>query len=47
MDFRFTPDQEAFRHEVRAFFAAEGPLPGVGDLPVASAGGGGVTTFLR
>ncbi len=30
MDFRFTPEQEAFRREVRAFFVELGPMPGFG-----------------
>ncbi len=30
MDFSFTPEQEAFRREVRGFFADLGPMPGFG-----------------
>ncbi len=30
MDFRFSPEQEAFRQEVRSFFEQEGPMPGTG-----------------
>ncbi len=30
MDFRFTPEQEAFRREVRDFFVELGPMPGFG-----------------
>jgi alkylation response protein AidB-like acyl-CoA dehydrogenase len=30
MDFTFTQEQQAFRQEVRDFFAAQGPMPGTG-----------------